>query len=199
MAMKGVKEEIERVLISAEEIAQRVRALGEKISRDYGKGGVARDPYRRPLLVVGILKGAMPFLADLIRVIDLPLEYDLMSVSSYRNGTSPGEVRILKDLDRSIAQRDILIVEDIVDTGTTLDHILRLIQARSPASIRICTLIDKPARREVQVPMHYVGFTLPEDVFVVGYGLDYAELYRNLPFIGVLKREIYEEEGIADR
>ncbi len=197
--MKGIKEEIERVLISAEEIAQRVRALGEAITRDYREGGVARDPYGRPLLVVGILKGAMPFLADLIRAIDLPLEYDLMSVSSYRNGTSPGEVRILKDLDRSLHGRDVLVVEDIVDTGNTLDHILRLFHARSPASVRICTLIDKPARREVEVPVHYVGFTLPEDVFVVGYGLDFAELYRNLPFIGVLKREIYEEAGVAGR
>ncbi|NOX44303.1 MAG: hypoxanthine phosphoribosyltransferase, partial [Caldiserica bacterium] len=115
--MKGIREEIERVLIPAEEIAQRVRALGEAITRDYGSGGVARDPHGRPLLVVGILKGAMPFLADLIRAIDLPLEYDLMSVSSYRNGTSPGEVRILKDLDRSIHGRDVLVVEDIVDTG----------------------------------------------------------------------------------
>jgi len=149
--------------------------------------------------VVGILKGAIPFLADLIRAIDLPLEYDFMSVSSYRNGTSPGEVRILKDLDRSIAKRDVLIVEDIVDTGNTLDHILRLFRARSPASLRVCTLIDKPVRREVDVEVHYVGFTIPEDVFVVGYGLDYAELYRNLPFIGVLRREIYEEARVEDR
>ncbi len=196
--MKGLREEIERVLISAEEIARRVKELGEEIARDY-RGGAAKDPYGRPLLVVGILKGAMPFLADLIRVMDIPLEYDLMSVSSYRNGTSPGEVRILKDLDRSIHKRDVLIVEDIVDTGNTLDHILRLFRARSPASIRICTLIDKPARRQVEVPVHYVGFTLPEDVFVVGYGLDFAELYRNLPFIGVLKRKIYEEAGVAGR
>ena len=151
------------------------------------------------MLVVGILKGAMPFMADLIRAINLPLEYDLMSVSSYRNGTSPGEVRILKDLDRSIHGRDVLLVEDIVDTGNTLDHILRLFRARSPASIRVCTLLDKPYRREVDVPVHYVGFILPEDVFVVGYGLDFAELYRNLPFIGVLKKEIYEEAGVADR
>ena len=197
MAVKGIREEIERVLITPEEIADRVRALGAEIVRDY-RGDAARDPHGRPLLVVGILKGAIPFLADLIRAIDLPLEYDLMSVSSYRNGTSPGEVRILKDLDRSIAQRDVLIVEDIVDTGNTLDHILRLFRARSPASVRVCTLIDKPVRREVEVPVHYVGFTIPENVFVVGYGLDYAELYRNLPFIGVLKREIYGEAKVVE-
>lgn len=198
MPVKGLREEIERILISPGEIAARVRDLGREISRDYLRGA-ARDPHGRALLVVGIMKGAIPFLADLIRAMEIPLEYDLMSVSSYRNGTSPGEVRILKDLDRSIAQRDVLIVEDIVDTGNTLDHILRLFRARSPASVRVCTLLDKPHRREVDVEVHYVGFTLPEDVFVVGYGLDFAELYRNLPFIGVLRKEIYEEAGVAGR
>ncbi len=188
-----MKEHIERVLFSAEEIAQRVRELGAQIAQDY-KNGWKRDPFGRPLLVVGLLKGAMPFMADLIRAMDIPLEYDFMAVSSYRNGTSPGEVRVLKDLDCAIGRRDVLVVEDIVDTGHTLRHILRSLGAREPASLRVCTLLDKPHRREVEVPVDYVGFVLPENVFVVGYGLDYGELYRNLPFIGVLKPEYIREK-----
>lgn len=183
-----MREHIERVIFSAEEIASRVRDLAGQIVRDYQEGGKC-DPYGRPILVVGLLKGAMPFMADLIRAMNIPLEYDFMAVSSYRNGTSPGEVRVLKDLDRAIGHRDVLIVEDIVDTGHTLRHILRSLRARDPASLRVCTLLDKPHRREVEVPVDYVGFVLPENVFVVGYGLDYGELYRNLPFIGVLKPE----------
>ncbi len=181
-------EGIERVVISAEEIARRVRELGQAITADY-RGGAARDLRRRPLLVVGILKGAMPFMADLVRALDLPIEYDFMAVSSYGNGTSPGEVRILKDLDCAIGGRDVLIVEDIVDTGHTLQHLLAGLSARGPASLRVCTLLDKPHRREVEVPVDYVGFVLPENLFVVGYGLDYAEVYRNLPFVGILKPE----------
>lgn len=188
-----MREHIERMLFSADEIQQRVRELGAQISQDY-RNGEKRDPFGRPLLVIGLLKGALPFMADLIRSMDIPIHYDFMAVSSYRNGTSPGEVRILKDLDCAIGRRDVLVVEDIVDTGHTLRHILRSLQAREPASLRICTLLDKPYRREVQVPVDYVGFIVPENVFVVGYGLDYAELYRNLPFIGVLKPE-YIREG----
>lgn len=187
-------EAIERVIFSPEEIQKRVAELGRQIAQDY-KNSAAKDPYKRPLLVVGILKGAMPFMADLIRHMDIPLEYDFIAVSSYRNGTVPGEVRILKDLDRAIGQRDILIVEDIVDTGHTLRSILRRLASRDPASLRVCTLLDKPQRREVEVPIDYVGFVLPENVFVVGYGLDYAELYRNLPFIGVLKPEYIRESS----
>lgn len=190
-----MREHIERVIFSAEEIASRVRDLASQIIRDYQEGGKC-DPYGRPILVVGLLKGAMPFMADLIRAMNIPLEYDFMAVSSYRNGTSPGEVRVLKDLDRAIGHRDVLIVEDIVDTGHTLRHILRSLRARDPASLRVCTLLDKPHRREVEVPVDYVGFVLPENVFVVGYGLDYGELYRNLPFIGVLKPE-YIRDGQA--
>lgn len=181
-------EAIERVVFSAEEIQGRVRELGTQIVQDYQAGG-KKDPHGRPLLVVGLLKGAMPFMADLIRAMDIALEYDFIAVSSYRNGTSPGEVRILKDLDRAVGGRDLLLVEDIVDTGHTLRHILRSLTVRDPASLRICTLLDKPHRREVEVPVHYVGFVLPENLFVVGYGLDYAEIYRNLPFIAVLKPE----------
>ncbi len=187
-----MREHIERVLFSAEEIQRRVRELGAQISRDYRNGG-KKDPFGRPLLVVGLLKGALPFMADLIRNLDIPIHYDFMAVSSYRNGTSPGEVRVLKDLDCAVGRRDVLIVEDIVDTGHTLRHILRSLQAREPASLKVCTLLDKPYRREVAVPVDYVGFVVPENVFVVGYGLDYAELYRNLPFIGVLKPEYIRE------
>lgn len=176
------------VLYSAEEIARRVRELGAAISRDY-RAGAGRDPHRRPLLVVGLLKGALPFMADLIRAMDIPMEYDFMAVSSYQGKTSPGEVRILKDLDSPVGSRDLLVVEDIVDTGHTLDHILKRLRVREPATLRVCTLLDKPARREVDVPVDYVGFTLEENLFVVGYGLDYAELYRNLPYIGVLETE----------
>lgn len=179
---------IERVIYSPEEIAARVRDLALRISADYSSGG-GKDPYRRPLLVVGLLKGALPFMADLTRAMDIPMEYDFMAVSSYQGRTSPGEVRILKDLDSPVGARDLLIVEDIVDTGHTLDHILRRLKVREPASLRVCTLLDKPARREVEVPVDYVGFTLDENLFVVGYGLDYAELYRNLPYIGVVKHE----------
>ncbi len=183
---------IERVVISAEDVARRVRELGEQISKDY-RDGAKKDPKKRPLLVVGILKGAMPFMADLMRAIDILMEYDFMAVSSYGNGTSPGEVRILKDLDCAIGRKDVLIVEDIVDTGHTLQHILAGLSARGPASLRVCTLLDKPHRREVDVRVDYVGFVLPENLFVVGYGLDYAELYRNLPFVGVLKPEFVRE------
>jgi len=179
---------IERVVISTEEIARRVRDLGRQIAADY-RGSAGQDARGRPLLVVGILKGAMPFMADLIRAIQLAVEYDFMAVSSYGNGTSPGEVRILKDLDCAIGGRDVLIVEDIVDTGHTLQHILAGLSARGPATLRVCTLLDKPHRREVEVPVDYVGFVLPECLFVVGYGLDYAEAYRNLPFVGTLKPE----------
>lgn len=179
---------IERVVISAEEISRRVEDLGRQIAADYGRGA-GSDPRGRPLLVVGILKGALPFMADLVRALDIPIAYDFMAVSSYGNGTSPGEVRILKDLDCAIGGRDVLIVEDIVDTGHTLQHLLGGLSARGPATLRVCTLLDKPHRREVEVPVDYVGFVLPDNLFVVGYGLDYAEVYRNLPFVGVLKPE----------
>ncbi len=184
---------IERVVISAGEIADRVCQLGRQISDDY-RGREGKDPRGRSLLVVGILKGAMPFMADLVRALDLPIEYDFMAVSSYGNGTSPGEVRILKDLDCAIGGRDVLIVEDIVDTGRTLQHLLGGLSARGPANLRVCTLLDKPHRREVEVPVDYAGFVLPENLFVVGYGLDYAEVYRNLPFVGILKPE-YIRDG----
>ncbi len=183
---------VERVLFSAEGIQQRVRELGAEISRDY-VGAAGRNASGRPLLVVGLLKGALPFMADLIRAIQVPLEYDFIAVSSYENGTTPGEVRVLKDLERAVAGRNLLIVEDIVDTGHTLRHITRRLQARDPASIKVCTLLDKPHRREVEVTVDYVGFELEDPWFVVGYGLDFGELYRNLPYIGALRPEYIQE------
>ena len=173
-----VEASIGRILISTEEIEAKVAELGARLARDY-QG-------RRPLLVA-LLKGSVIFLADLVRHIQLPLEMDFIAVASYGQATaSSGAVRILMDLATDIAGRDVLIVEDIVDTGRTLEYILRHLWARHPSSLRICTLLDKPSRREVEVPLDYVGFTIP-NAFVVGYGLDYGERYRNLPYIAVMK------------
>jgi hypoxanthine phosphoribosyltransferase len=180
---------IERVLYSEEAISCRVRELAGQISDDYRSGGCAADKKGRPLLVAGILRGALVFMADLAREMTIPVEYDLISVSSYGNGTAPGAVRLVKDLERAIEGRDVLIVEDIIDTGYTIEYLRRNLESRDPASVRVCTLVDKAARREIKTRVDYVGFELPEDAFVVGYGMDYAELYRNLPFIGILKQE----------
>ena len=185
--MTEIDARMERVLYSAEEIGHRVAELGGRIARDYTHGGYSRDPQGRPPVLVCVLRGAMVFLADLIRQIPTDVEYDFICVSSYGNGTSPGAVRLVKDLDRPIYQRDVLIVEDIIDTGHTIDYLRRGLAARDPASIRICTLIDKRVRREVPVEIDYTGFVLEEDAFIVGYGMDYAERYRNLPYIGTLK------------
>jgi hypoxanthine phosphoribosyltransferase len=177
-------QDIKRVLFTAGQIAARVKALGAEISHDYQ--GTA------PVLV-GILKGAVPFLADLIRNIDLPLIYDLMAVSSYGASTlSSGTVRILKDLDLSIEDREVLIIEDIVDTGLTLQYLLENLKTRRVKSIKVCTLLDKPSRRKMAIQPDYNGFVIP-DVFVVGYGLDCNEQYRNLPYIGVLYEEGCQE------
>ncbi len=181
-----IAERISRILFSAEQIKTRVHAVGLQISTDY-LHGAGMDPQGRPPLLVGVLHGALVFMADLVREIPIEVEYDFISVSSYANGTSPGAVRLVRDLDRPIENRDILIVEDIVDTGYTVDYLKRGFAARRPASIRTCGLIDKVARREANVKVEYVGFPLHEDAFIVGYGMDYQELYRNLPFIGVLK------------
>ncbi|NOZ28822.1 MAG: hypoxanthine phosphoribosyltransferase [Chloroflexi bacterium] len=175
-------DDVARVLISEEELQARIAELGEQISRDY-KG--------RALLLIAVLKGSVLFMADLMRAIHIPHAIDFMATSSYGSGTeSSGVVRILKDLDEPIEGKDVLVVEDIIDTGRTLDYLLRILEERNPASLRVCTLLDKRERREVDVPVHYVGFTIPNE-FVIGYGLDYAQIYRNLPFIGVLKPEVY--------
>ncbi len=167
------------VLVSAEELQRRVRELGEEISRDYAG---------RSLLLVGVLKGAVFFLCDLMRYIDVPVEVDFMAVASYGSATdSSGVVRILKDLDAAIEGRDVLIVEDIVDSGLTLQYLMRNLGSRNPRTLEVCALLTKPERRKVDLPTRYVGFEIP-DRFVVGYGLDYAERYRNLPFVAVLER-----------
>jgi hypoxanthine phosphoribosyltransferase len=174
--------DLKTILYPSEQIAAKVKELGRIITADY-QGKV-------PVLV-GILKGAVPFIADLLREIQLPLEYDLMAVSSYGASTkSSGTVRILKDLELGIDNRDVIIVEDIVDTGLTLHYLVENLRSRQPNSIKVCTLLDKPDRRKVAIRPDYNGFVI-SDVFVVGYGLDYAERYRNLPMIGVLKEEIY--------
>lgn len=178
-----MQDKIGKVLISEEELKKRVAELGEEITNDY-RGN--------DLLIIGIFKGAVPFLADLIRHISIPLKYDFMAVSSYGSGTrSSGAVRILKDLDTSVEDMHVLIVEDIVDSGLTLKYLKENLARRHPQSLKIVTLLDKPERREVEVTPDYNGFTIPNE-FVVGYGLDYNEFYRNLPYIGVLKPEVYE-------
>lgn len=178
-----LKEDVAEVLITEEELQARIAELGKAISADYQS---------RDLLAVCILRGAVIFLSDLIRQIAVPHEIDFMAVSSY-GGTSTessGVVRILMDLTTSIEGRDVLIVEDIVDTGLTLDYIIDNLKTRRPASLRTCALLNKHERRKVDVPLDYVGFDIPNK-FVVGYGLDYDEKYRNLPFVGVLKPELY--------
>src|SRR6187549_2426601 len=175
--------DIAEILLTEEQISTRVAELGSRISADY---------QGRTLTLVSVLKGSLPFMADLMRAIDLPLRIDLMEVSSYGGATteSSGLVRILKDLSASIAGEDVLIVEDIIDTGLTLNYLIRYLRGKNPATLRICTLLDKPARRLVDIPVDYQGFEIP-DRFVVGYGLDYGERYRNLRFVGVLRPEVY--------
>jgi hypoxanthine phosphoribosyltransferase len=168
---------IGRTLVEQDELAQRVRQLGEEISRDY-RG--------RDLFLVGVLKGAVFFLSDLMRSLEVPCEVDFMAVSSYGSSTdSSGVVRILKDLDAPIEGREVLVVEDIVDSGLTLSYLLRTLRARNPASLEVCALLTKPERRKVDLPIRYVGFEIPNE-FAIGYGLDHAERYRNLPFVAVL-------------
>lgn len=178
-----MRDKIEQVLLSEAQIADRVREMGEQITRDY-----AETPN---VLLIGVLRGVAVFFGDMMRAIDLPVDIDFMSISSYGSSTrSSGVVRILKDLDESITGRHVLILEDIIDSGLTLSYLVRLLQERRPASLEICTLLDKPSRRLIEVPVKYVGFSIP-DQFVVGYGLDYDQKFRNLPFVGVLKPEVY--------
>jgi hypoxanthine phosphoribosyltransferase len=176
-------EDIGEVLVTENQIQSRVAELGAQISADYAG---------RKLTLVSVLKGSLPFMADLMRVITVPVRIDLMEVSSYGGATteSSGLVRILKDLSASIEGEDVLICEDIIDTGLTLNYLIRYLGGKKPASLRICTLLDKPARRLVEINVDYTGFTIP-DQFVVGYGLDYNEHYRNLRFVGVLRPEVY--------
>jgi hypoxanthine phosphoribosyltransferase len=170
---------IGRILVQQDELAHRIRQLGEEISRDYS----GREP-----ILIGVLKGAFFFLADLMRELDVACEVDFMAVASYGSSTdSSGVVRILKDLDASIEGRDVLIVEDIVDSGLTLQYLLRTLRARDPRSLEVCALLTKPERRKVELPIRYVGFEIPNE-FAIGYGLDHAERYRNLPYVAVLSQ-----------
>jgi len=177
-------EDIAQILITEEQIQARVAELAKQVARDYrGKN----------LLLLGTLKGAVPFIGDLARAIDLPLEIDYMAISSYGNSTqSSGVVRILKDLEGPIAHKDVLIVEDIVDSGQTLHYLMDVLRQRKPLSLRVCALLDKGRERVKPVELDYIGFPIP-DQFVVGYGMDYAQRYRNLTYIGVLKPSIYED------
>jgi hypoxanthine phosphoribosyltransferase len=172
------------VLIDEDRLRSRVVELGEEISADY----VGRD-----LLLIGVLKGAVFFMADLMRTLTIPCEIDFMAISSYGAQTdSSGVVRILKDLDINIERRDVLVVEDIIDSGLTLSYLMRNLEARDPATLEVCALLTKPDRREIDVPVRYIGFEIPNR-FVVGYGLDFAERYRNLPYVGVLDSELVPE------
>lgn len=177
--MEGI---IKEVLLTEEQIMTRVKELGKQITEDY-KG--------KNLMLVGILKGAVIFMAELAKNIDMPVLMDFMAVSSYgKSSTSTGVVRIIKDLDCSIEDKDILIVEDIIDTGLTLSYLTDNLKKRRAKSVRIVTLLDKPDRRKAEVPVDYIGFQIPDE-FVVGFGLDYAEQYRNLPYVAALKEEVY--------
>ena len=179
-----MQNKIAKILVTEEELAAKVKAIGAKISEDYAG--------KRPLLV-SVLKGSIVFMADLMRAITIECDIDFMSCSSYgRSSKSSGVVRILKDLDNDINGRHIIVIEDILDSGLTLSYILELLQTRGAASIALCTLLDKPDRRKVDITVDYPGFTIPDE-FVVGYGLDYGELYRNFPYIGVLKPEVYSD------
>ena len=175
-------EDIAKTLITEEDIRERTQELGTRISEDYAG---------TDLMLICVLKGGFMFLSDLLRAISVPLSVDFMATSSYGAGIeSSGVVRILKDLDVPIEGRNILIVEDIIDTGHTLDYLLRILDERQPASLRICTLLNKPDRREADIKIDYLGFNIPNE-FVVGYGLDFDEMYRNLAYIGVLKPDKY--------
>ena len=182
--------DVAEVLVSEDQIQAKVRELGARISTDYAG---------RTLTLVSVLKGSLPFMADLMRSITVPVRIDLMEVSSYGGSSteSSGLVRILKDLSASIADEHVLLVEDIIDTGLTLNYLVRYLRGKGPASLRICTLLDKPARRLVEIPVDYTGFTI-DDRFVVGYGLDFGEFYRNLRYVGVLRPEVYSTPPAAE-
>jgi hypoxanthine phosphoribosyltransferase len=182
--MGELERAVGEILIEEKELQARIAELGRQLSDDYAG---------RDLLLIGVLKGAVFFMADLMRHITVPCEVDFMAISSYGAATdSSGVVRILKDLDLNIEGRHVLVVEDIIDSGLTLSYLTRTLEARAPASLEVCTLLTKPERREVDVPVRYVGFEIPNR-FVIGYGLDFGERYRNLPFVGVLHEDLMPE------
>jgi hypoxanthine phosphoribosyltransferase len=180
----GLAADIDKVLFSDRDIQSKVTELGKEITKDYAG---------QPVTLVSVLKGSLMFMADLMRHIETPVVIDLMETSTYGGviTEAAGMVRILKDLTAPVTGKDVLIVEDVIDTGLTLNYLIRYLNGQDPKSLKICTLMDKPARRLVDIHIDYVGFTVPDE-FVVGYGLDFDEFYRNLPFIGVLRRELYE-------
>lgn len=176
---------VEKVLFTQQQIAQKVEQLGEQISRDYAG---------KDLMLVCVLKGAVVFAADLMRAISLPVSLNFMCVSSYGTATtSSGNVQITKDLDLPVEGKNVIIAEDVVDSGNTLSYLVKYLKSKNAASVDICTIFDKPSRRKVPVDVKYAGFEIPDE-FVIGYGLDYAEKFRNLPYLGVLKREVYEQK-----
>jgi hypoxanthine phosphoribosyltransferase len=181
------RNELARILITKDQLARRVRALSQQIQRDFTG---------RELVIVSLLNGTVMFLADLIRHISLPLRLDFIGVSSYRAGTTPGELVFTKELRLDVRDRDVLLVDDILDTGRTVSRVLERLRPLGARCVRVCVLLDKPSRRVEQVGADYVGFTIPDE-FVVGYGLDYAERYRNLPFVGVLREEMYRAAAAA--
>ncbi|MGI6316063.1 MAG: hypoxanthine phosphoribosyltransferase [Christensenellales bacterium] len=181
--MENLHPDIERVLYSQGDIARKVELLGRIISQDYAD---------KELLLVGVLKGAVMFYADLIRQITLPVRMDFIQASSYGTSmNSSGTIRLIKDLDTDIHGMHVLVVEDILDTGETIYHLKQIFAQRNPESVRICALFDKPSRRQAPITADYIGYEIP-DVFIVGYGLDFAEKYRNLPYVGILKKRVYE-------
>ena len=184
MSQTEVEAGVGEILIDEDKLQERIRELGREISAEYAG---------RELLLVGVLKGAVFFMADLMRSLTVPCEIDFMAISSYGASTdSSGVVRILKDLDINIAGRDVLVVEDIIDSGLTLSYLMRNLESREPASLEICALLTKPERREIDVPVRWIGFEIPNK-FVIGYGLDFAERYRNLPYVGVLHPDLMPE------
>ena len=181
MSQTELERAVGEILIDEDALSSRVAELGAEVSADY---------QGRDLLLIGVLKGAVFFMADLMRHVTVPCEVDFMAISSYGDSTdSSGIVRILKDLDINIEGRDVLVVEDIIDSGLTLSYLMRNLESREPASLEVCALMTKPARREIDVPVRYIGFEIPNR-FVIGYGLDFAERYRNLPYVGVLRDEL---------
>lgn len=179
----NMENDIESILVSKDELKGICRELGSQISKDYSG---------RKMIIVSVLKGAFVFCADIYRNITIPCEIDFMAISSYGSGTKSGAVKLIKDLSVDIEGYDVLIVEDILDSGKSLNYTIELLKARKPSSIKICTLLDKPERRQAPIKADYIGRVIPDE-FVVGYGLDYAEKYRNLPYIGVLKPEVYSD------
>lgn len=175
--------DVKKILISEEEIIKRCSELGEELTKEYD----GKNP-----LVIGLLKGSVPFIGDLVKYVDCELELDYMDVSSYHGAVSTGEVKIIKDLDTSVKNRHVLIVEDIIDTGLTLSKVKELFSMREAASIKIVSLLDKKEGRKVDIKGEYIGFDIPNE-FVIGYGLDYNEKYRNLPYVGILKEEVYSK------